>query len=117
MKKNKRIISKLAILIGLLIGYYFLNAVFKISIPCMFYKITGFHCPGCGITRLLFSLIKLDFYQAFRYNPLIFILLTIFVLKMIQCIITKRKLKYKIRRRLCAWLNKAREYGFDCCGG
>ena len=92
MKNNKRIISKLAILIGLLIGYYFLNAVFKISIPCMFYKITGFHCPGCGITRLLFSLIKLDFYQAFRYNPLIFILLTIFVLKLIQCIITKRKL-------------------------
>ena len=55
--------------------YYFLNKYFNIGIPCLFYKITGLKCPGCGITRLIFSLIKLDFRQAFFYNPLVFILL------------------------------------------
>ncbi len=40
----------------------------------MFHKITNLYCPGCGATRMLFSLIRLDFYQAFRYNPLVFIL-------------------------------------------
>ena len=55
--------------------YYFLSIYTNFSIPCPFYTLTGFYCPGCGITRLLFSLIHLDFYQAFRYNPLVFILL------------------------------------------
>ena len=55
--------------------YYFLNKYFNIGIPCLFYQITGLKCPGCGITRLIFSLIKLEFQQAFFYNPLVFILL------------------------------------------
>ena len=55
--------------------YYFLNKYFNIGIPCLFYKITGLKCQGFGINRLIFSLIKLDFRQAFFYNPLVFILL------------------------------------------
>lgn len=46
----------------------------KIFIPCMFHKITNLYCPGCGITRMVLSILKLDFYQAFRYNPLCFII-------------------------------------------
>jgi len=56
------------------VGYYFLNKYFHFSIPCLFHEITGFYCPGCGITRMLFSLFRLEIYQAFRYNPLVFIL-------------------------------------------
>lgn len=59
---------------------------------CIFKNLFDIECAGCGGTRMVVSILKLDFYQAFRYNPLIFILLTIFVLKLIQCIITKRKL-------------------------
>lgn len=59
--------------------YYFLNKYFNIGIPCLFYQITGLKCPGCGITRLIFSLIKLNFKQAFFYNPLVFILLPFIV--------------------------------------
>ena len=70
-KKNSITIA----IILLLIVYYFINKTWGFSIPCIFHKITGFYCPGCGVTRLLFSLLKLDFYQAFRYNPLIFVLL------------------------------------------
>ena len=65
------------ILISFLIIYFILSELLDVGIPCLCYEITGYYCPGCGITRLLFSLLKLDFYQAFRYNPLIFILIII----------------------------------------
>ena len=65
------------ILISFLIIYFILSELLDVDIPCLFYEITGYYCPGCGITRLLFSFLKLDFYQAFRYNPLIFILIII----------------------------------------
>lgn len=69
---NKIIIRLLTILciVFLLFVLYF----FDFKIPCVFHKITGFYCPGCGITRSLISLIKFEFYQSFRYNPLVFIL-------------------------------------------
>lgn len=42
---------------------------------CLFYQCPFrlfFHieCPGCGMTRALFSLMKLDFKQAFQYHSL-----------------------------------------------
>lgn len=73
--KRRLIILLLAIifLIASIILYYFMFNELEIVIPCIFYSITGLYCPGCGITRMIFSLIKFDFYQAFRYNPLMFV--------------------------------------------
>ena len=55
--------------------YLYLNKRFSFYIPCIFHKITHFYCPGCGITRMILSILKLDLYQAFRYNPLLFIMM------------------------------------------
>ncbi len=97
MKKLYKIIFLGIIFFLILEGYYFLNQKFGLSIPCLFHKITGFYCPGCGITRMLFSLIELNFYQAFRYNPLTFILLLLFliykIIYLIGLIIYHHKLK------------------------
>ena len=68
------------ILFFLLLCYYFLNQKFSIGIPCIFHEITGLYCPGCGVTKLTFSLLELDFYQAFRANPLIVILLILAII-------------------------------------
>ena len=70
--------------------YYFLNFITNFAIICPFYLLTGLYCPGCGITRLLFSLVKLDFYQAFRYNPLVFILIIFSIIYWILKLILKR---------------------------
>ena len=59
-----------------------------ISIPCPFHFITGLYCPGCGITRMIKSILKLDFYQAFRYNQLLFILLPFFIIIIIDLFIS-----------------------------
>ncbi|MDR0364971.1 MAG: DUF2752 domain-containing protein [Bacteroidales bacterium] len=37
--------------------------------PCIFYKLTGWQCPGCGTQRAIHSVLHLDFKQAFFYNP------------------------------------------------
>lgn len=52
----------------------------NIGIPCVFRELTGFYCPGCGITRVVLSLFKLDVVQAFRYNPLLFVLLPLYLI-------------------------------------
>lgn len=90
-KINK--IPKLLLVILILLGYYFLNIYFHFSITCMFYKLTNLYCPGCGITRMLFSLIKLDFYQSFRYNPLAFILLFGYLIFKIVCLLKNKNIK------------------------
>lgn len=55
--------------------YFGLYKCLGVSFRCLWHDLTGWYCPGCGATRMLWSLIKGDFYQAFRFNPLLFILL------------------------------------------
>ena len=43
----------------ILIAYYYLNKFAGFGIPCMFHYFTGYLCPGCGTTKLLFSLLEL----------------------------------------------------------
>lgn len=49
----------------------------KITSLCPIKTITGLDCPGCGITRMFVALFHGNIYQAFRYNPLVFIELPI----------------------------------------
>ena len=42
---------------------------------CIFLKMTGYKCPGCGAQRMLHSLLHFDFVAAFHYNAY---LLTVF---------------------------------------
>ena len=44
------------------------------GIPCVFHTITGLDCPGCGVTRMCLSLLRLDFAAAYRYNAAILVL-------------------------------------------
>lgn len=60
--------------------FLFLNHTYSFYIPCFFHKITGFYCPGCGITRMILSLLKFDFYQAFRWNPFLFSVIPLFLI-------------------------------------
>lgn len=78
-KKLKKVICINILLFLLLIGYYFLNHNWGVKIVCPFYTLTGLLCPGCGITRCLFSILQLEFKKAFLYNRLVFILLPFFL--------------------------------------
>ena len=82
-KRIKKVIFILMLLLLILYGYYFLTLNYGINIPCLFNKVTGYYCPGCGITRCLFSIMSGHFYKAFNYNRLVFILLPFIFLYLI----------------------------------
>lgn len=75
----KRLAIILAIYLVLILGaiyLFFYNPTLRGFIPpCPIRFFSGFYCPGCGSTRELHSLLHIDLYQAFRYNPALFILL------------------------------------------
>ena len=91
MLNNKKVLFGLFIVA--LIAYFFVYKYTGLSIQCPIHYMTGLYCPGCGITRMLFAIIKLDFYQAFRYNPLVFILLVIYIIYFILKYIFKVNIK------------------------
>jgi hypothetical protein len=78
MKKRlfKTFLYSLPLLIVALlyVGFWVLNGS---GWPCAFRLFTGWYCPSCGAGRMFISLLKFDFYQAFRYNPLIMICLPV----------------------------------------
>lgn len=69
-----KVISMLMASFLALIGYYFLSINYNFTIPCFFHFITGLYCPGCGTTRLIFSLLNGHISDAYNYNRLVFIL-------------------------------------------
>ena len=77
-----------------IVGVLFIQKT-KFYFPCLFQKLTNFYCPGCGITRMILSILKFDFYQAFRYNPLVFLLfITFFPLKLLLRNVSKKSKEY-----------------------
>ncbi len=61
------------------------------GVPCLFHLFTGLNCPGCGVSRMLLSLLRLDFAAAFRYNagllclsPLLLTLIVVWVCRYIR---------------------------------
>lgn len=53
---------------------YYLAARFFFAVPCVFRTLTGFKCPGCGITHMLIAELQLDFAQAYAANPALYLL-------------------------------------------
>lgn len=59
-------------------------------LPCFFKKVTGFQCPGCGMTRSIRSFLHFEFKKSFHYNKLPF---TIVPLIFVNVFITDNKKK------------------------
>ena len=47
---------------------------FALGLPCPIKYLTGISCPGCGMTRALWSLVTLDLSAAMHYHPACFFL-------------------------------------------
>ena len=70
IKRNKWL---LPVMLSLAAAVYIL-AVRRLGfgIPCIFHRVTGFKCPGCGITGLFVALSQFDLKAAFYSNRFIF---------------------------------------------
>ena len=69
----KKTVIKYSVILGIAVAYLIFVLCTGLGIPCVFYEITGLKCPGCGISKMFISLVKLDFVSAFWHNPFLFI--------------------------------------------
>lgn len=74
--KNRAISKYSFFFLGIVVLVFLWICFFKgINYICPFRLFFHLWCPGCGGTRMIKAIFRLDFYQAFRYNQLLFILL------------------------------------------
>lgn len=75
-----------------LAGLFVIVAAVSLSTPgesawlpgCIFFKLTGLYCPGCGSTRMLFYLVHGHPFEAFRYNALAMLVLPIVLYSLVR---------------------------------
>ena len=65
------VVVKLFVIIAVGITYAKIIQGTGISIPCPFRTITGFKCPGCGITHMCMAIMAKDFQTAWSANPIL----------------------------------------------
>lgn len=79
----------------------FVKILELINFKCFYEDLFGIACAGCGATRMFKSILKLDIYQAFRYNPLMFILTILgfiyFIINIILYIKGKKLIKLSFK--------------------
>lgn len=71
----RRLLLNYAAVLAAGLLYALLVTTTGLSIPCVFRLITGYLCPGCGVTGMCLRLMRLDFAGAWRSNPAIMALL------------------------------------------
>lgn len=59
------------------LAYYLLVRFTEFSLACPFYYLTGYKCPGCGITTMVLALLDRDWQAAKQANTFLFYTLPI----------------------------------------
>jgi len=73
---------------------------------CLIKRLTGYPCPTCGFTRGALSLLHGHIVRAWLYNPLLFLVLGLFVAVTAIRVFFARGIKVSLTKneRLFAWL-------------
>ena len=70
-EERRRAVGRLTARVVLLgLAYALFIQCTGLGIPCMFRLVTGYRCPGCGMTHAAMALIHGQPKTAFRENPL-----------------------------------------------
>lgn len=85
----------LFILTGVLYGLFVEKTGF--GIPCIFHLVTGWQCPGCGMTHMCIALLHLDIRTAYRSHPMMVVLLPVFGVVFVRYLV---RYVYNGQRRL-----------------
>ncbi|WP_343559890.1 DUF2752 domain-containing protein [Sphingobacterium sp.] len=63
---------------GTAIALYMLSDI-HILIPCLWKTITGYECPGCGMTTAFIALLHMQWADAWSANPMIYAIVPVFM--------------------------------------
>lgn len=99
----KERLKKLAIagaaLVGLGAAYTVLILVIGRGLYCPVWKLTGFLCPGCGVTRMCLALLRLDFPGAWRANAALLLSLPVLLLVATRMVVRYVRIGRKLPSR------------------
>lgn len=71
MRNFKRRCKDLVLFTSIVLIYIIVITISGIGCPIQWF--TGISCPGCGMSRALFALLRGDFRLAFTFHPLIYV--------------------------------------------
>lgn len=106
-KDSKKTIKTVLLLLAAGLCYLVWIKLTGLALPCMFRSLTGFKCPGCGITTMFTALASLDFKASFNANPFLFVTAPFLCGEIIY------RIYLKCSNMKC---NKAREAAVICYG-
>ena len=72
-ERLRKTLLKYAVLLGIGVLYWIVILLVGAGLPCLFYELTGFRCPGCGVSRMLIAIGHLEFAEAFAHNRFLFV--------------------------------------------
>lgn len=108
LKKYKYIIAIIGCFVVIL-GMYILkkyNPEEENFFPsCMVYKLTGFQCAGCGMTRAVHYFLNFEFYKAFKFNPLLYLIILYLIYFFVIFVLNKFKIIKQARLFISAPLH------------
>ncbi|MGM0568756.1 MAG: DUF2752 domain-containing protein [Elusimicrobiota bacterium] len=105
-RSSKYIAILSVIFLALLVVFYFDPAVFNIYPPCLFHSLTGLACPGCGFLRATHQILRGRFFNAFKLNPLIVILMPVILYNLIYSLtfsISNKALPVFFKKAFWSW--------------
>jgi len=65
------VLSIVGVVLAAVVYFIFNPATANFFPPCLFYKLTGYQCAGCGSQRAIHSLLHFDIVSAFKYNLIV----------------------------------------------
>lgn len=68
----KRILKDTGVILAIGIAYFIFVTITGFYIPCLIRTLTGYLCPGCGISHYFVHMAHFEFREAFRANPYVF---------------------------------------------
>lgn len=81
----------------LVIAYFaFLNRLLYTLCPLTL--ITGYPCPGCGMTRAAFCVLRMDFSGAWEIHPFIYPIIALFIIFCFQRYILQKKNMQSVKK-------------------
>ncbi len=67
----------------------FMMQMVRQGFPCLFHRLTGFYCPGCGGTRAVRYLLRGEIVKSIQYHPLVMYMALVFVWEVCGLVLAK----------------------------
>lgn len=79
-ERKKYVLKQLGQILMIGFAYFVFSGITGLYIPCPIRLITGFKCPGCGVTHYALAMIHGDIHAALEANQLVFFLAPLLLL-------------------------------------